>query len=586
VYRGGDEVLLSTHLDQLEQANLVHLAQPLPELEYLFRHALIWDTAYFSILQTERRTLHLAIAEKVEQLYLEQRDELAAVLAYHFQRAGQKERARHYFTVAGERALAAFANREAEAHYRAALELTEEAAEQAALLVQLGNSLNWQDRFEEALQAWGQAIPLYADLGNVEIVARLFARSARSAGGGAALGEPARALALCREGLAAIAGRPETPAVAALLHETVRAYYYNGLLDEACDLCQQALAMAERLNDTETQAETLVTLWGLLPHRSSEEAVQGLLQATELAESAELLATAARARHNLGVFLARQPGQLQAGLAQINQAIELARRVGSVLPQFFSLSFAAYLFLEIGDIRAAEKAIVSLRELLTDMPNRQAQAARVRSLENLLLRHQGRLDEFVLRIRLDIELLRREGDFADVAHINIMLADALLELNELTSAAEVAADSLNLAERGLINEVEPLCLLSAIAARQGNLAEAGRYLAQAQAVTGHTPGHTQEISLALASARLAAAECRWPEALAAFAGVTEMARTVGLCWYQAHYQREWAEVYLAHDEPGDTAEAIALLETALLACQEMNLPLYERQILARLATLR
>ena len=61
----------------------------------------------------------------------------------------------------------------------------------------------------------------------------------------------------------------ETPGMAALLHETARAPRFNNRFDEALPLCEQALAMAERLGLAEVQAETLATM-GILPNRSPE----------------------------------------------------------------------------------------------------------------------------------------------------------------------------------------------------------------------------------------------------------------------------------------------------------------------------
>ena len=74
-------------LNTLESAGLVRLAAAQPELEYLFRHALVQDAAYGSLLKKDRKQLHLAVGEALEQLYAEQRDERAATLAYHFEKA-------------------------------------------------------------------------------------------------------------------------------------------------------------------------------------------------------------------------------------------------------------------------------------------------------------------------------------------------------------------------------------------------------------------------------------------------------------------------------------------------------------------
>ena len=108
------------HLGTLESAGLIRLAQLMPDLEYLFRHALVQDAAYASLLPQDQERLHLAVGQAVETLYEERLDEFAAMLARHFQQARQNERALRYYARAAETALASYANQEAELHYRSA----------------------------------------------------------------------------------------------------------------------------------------------------------------------------------------------------------------------------------------------------------------------------------------------------------------------------------------------------------------------------------------------------------------------------------------------------------------------------------
>ena len=64
-------------LNTLEASGLVQVATLEPELEYLFRHALVQDAAYSSLLKQDRRTLHRLAADTLLALYPERRRELA-----------------------------------------------------------------------------------------------------------------------------------------------------------------------------------------------------------------------------------------------------------------------------------------------------------------------------------------------------------------------------------------------------------------------------------------------------------------------------------------------------------------------------
>lgn len=93
-------------LDTLEAKGLIRLATIDPELEYLFRHALVQDAAYESLLKQERRSLHRIVGEAVEEMYPERATELAAVLAMHFEEAGDTDRAIRYLIDAARFAYA------------------------------------------------------------------------------------------------------------------------------------------------------------------------------------------------------------------------------------------------------------------------------------------------------------------------------------------------------------------------------------------------------------------------------------------------------------------------------------------------
>ena len=92
-------------LDTLEARGLIRLATAQPELEYLFRHALLQDTAYESLLKQERKQLHQVVGQTLEQLYPDRVGEMAAVLARHFEQAGDNDKAVDYLTAAAKYAI-------------------------------------------------------------------------------------------------------------------------------------------------------------------------------------------------------------------------------------------------------------------------------------------------------------------------------------------------------------------------------------------------------------------------------------------------------------------------------------------------
>ena len=138
----------------LEASGLIGLAVMEPELEYLFRHVLVQDAAYASLLKQERRELHRRIADALVELYPERRGELAGVIGMHLEEAGEARRAAPFLADAGDHALSRFASREARALYDrayAALRSDDESPENDRLRVRAGVG---------AVKAgWGTSIP-------------------------------------------------------------------------------------------------------------------------------------------------------------------------------------------------------------------------------------------------------------------------------------------------------------------------------------------------------------------------------------------------------------------------------------------
>ncbi|MBI1816459.1 MAG: AAA family ATPase [Deltaproteobacteria bacterium] len=112
---------LQAVLAQLTDAELMYVRGLPPEATYTFKHALIQDTAYESLLKSRRRELHRAVAEALTGRFAALAAAQPAVVAQHWETAGDAERATSAWQEAGDRAKERSAMVEAEGHYRRAL---------------------------------------------------------------------------------------------------------------------------------------------------------------------------------------------------------------------------------------------------------------------------------------------------------------------------------------------------------------------------------------------------------------------------------------------------------------------------------
>jgi class 3 adenylate cyclase/tetratricopeptide (TPR) repeat protein len=107
-------------LGRLEAAELIRLRQQVPELEYIFKHALVQEAAYGSILVERRRAIHGAVGQAIESLFPERLEEFASVLAHHYALAEDWEKAQAWLFKAGDQAGRMAADAEALEHYHQA----------------------------------------------------------------------------------------------------------------------------------------------------------------------------------------------------------------------------------------------------------------------------------------------------------------------------------------------------------------------------------------------------------------------------------------------------------------------------------
>jgi predicted ATPase len=118
-----DEVVLQRELRRLVEAEIVYQRGLPPQSAYVFKHALIQDAAYESLLKTTRQHYHQRIAQVLEAQFPETAETQPELLARHYTEAGLIEQAISYWYTAAQRAVERSAHVEAISHLRQGLEL-------------------------------------------------------------------------------------------------------------------------------------------------------------------------------------------------------------------------------------------------------------------------------------------------------------------------------------------------------------------------------------------------------------------------------------------------------------------------------
>ena len=210
-----EEAGLNAGLAQLVDAELLYQRGTAPAATYTFKHALIQDTAYQSLLKSVRQQFHARIAQVLEERFPERVAAEPEVLARHYEQAGLAAQAITHYQRAGERATQRSANEEAISHLRRALAL-------------VGTLPETRERHQREL---GLQMAIGAPL----IAVRGFSHP-----------ENEQAYARARELASQIGESPELPRVLAGMAD---AYFVKGDLATSAEVAQEALAAAERTGD-------------------------------------------------------------------------------------------------------------------------------------------------------------------------------------------------------------------------------------------------------------------------------------------------------------------------------------------------
>ena len=155
----GGEDGLREPLRELQRLDLIRESRRWPQPEFRFKHVLIQEAVYRTIVSSERQRLHRDAARWLEER-TDSVDDILALLAHHWLAAADEEKAVDYLTRAGDKARQEHALDEAIGHYRELLPLLERRGESQAIalvLFKLALALHTSMRFAEANETYQQA---------------------------------------------------------------------------------------------------------------------------------------------------------------------------------------------------------------------------------------------------------------------------------------------------------------------------------------------------------------------------------------------------------------------------------------------
>src|SRR5713101_5680477 len=474
-----DEATVQRGLHQLVEAEFLYQQGLPPQATYLFKHALIQDAAYQSLLKSTRQQYHQRIAQVLEEGFADLVDTQPELLAQHFTEAGQNARAIPYWQRAGERALQRSANLEAISHLTKGLEV----------LKTLPNSPKRLQHELDVQITLGRALTVTKGYAAPEV--------------GHAY---ARARELCQQ-------VGETPQLFPVLRGLWNFYLIRTELRTARELAEQLLNLAQRAQDPALIQQAHSALAGALVHLGEFAATQEhLQQGLALYNPPQHRALTLRLEIDLGVFFLAymtRPlwllGYSDQALRRSQEALTLAQELAHPFSLAYALAFAAW----VHQFRREGQATHERAEALCAIAKEQGFAfllATGTMHRGWALAEQGQGMEGMAQICEGLAAYRATGAEVDRTYFLALLAEAYRQGKQDDEGLTVLEEALALTDRqaSVIWEAELHRLKGELllARSAENQVEAEACFHEALAITRRQEAKSLELRAAMSLSRL------------------------------------------------------------------------------------
>lgn len=324
---------IQERLQTLETSGLIRLTQMEPEIEYLFKHALIQEAAYDSLLKADRRQLHAQVGFILETNYAHRQDELLGIITYHYNQAEQWEKALHYAELAANRFKLNFANEEALAYYQIGLNAAEKIILSSGVEIKTAVQQKMFAILSDRQGVWtlmGVFENAKSDLNQMIGIAR-------------ELGDDAR-LADALNGLGY--------------------FYINTSSQDPQPVLREALEIKRRIGDQAGQADSLNTLGSVLFSTANpSEAMENYLEARQIYESIKSEDGIARSDWSIGLAEYELLGHYEQARIRFENSIAISRKLGMKGLECGGHMTLGANYVRMGEMKKAETALLTAMEI-------------------------------------------------------------------------------------------------------------------------------------------------------------------------------------------------------------------------------
>jgi predicted ATPase len=338
--------------------------------QYRFGHVLIQQYLYDELSTGERRILHGEIAETLEALYADNKEEIALQLAHHYEAAGQVEKALTYLVSAADGAFRVYAYTEAIAAYTHALEISGDAAAEAEQLKHVylsrGRALELINQVELALKNYEEMLAAAKKRQDraMELASKVAASTLYSTP--TPLADAVKGQKLSDENLLLARELGDRASEARVLWNLQLVNLLQNKPSQAIDYGEKSLAIARELNLREQMAYVLSDLgWAYVVACQFAEADERMAEAAPLWKD---LGNLPMYSSNLGTSMwgSFWAGRNEKVLSIAEQIYQISSSVKELWNQASSRNFQGHVWFEQGEVDKSIQAMEESIQIATD----------------------------------------------------------------------------------------------------------------------------------------------------------------------------------------------------------------------------
>jgi tetratricopeptide (TPR) repeat protein len=449
--QASDQQALLRQLARLDEQEMTVLERTdPPERVHTFRHALIQEVAYQSMLYARRRELHGRIGSYLERRYADDLDDYYGLLAHHYRLSDRRDKAAEYLLKAGHAARDVYANDEAIQYYGWALDaLAGDEGDPRVWVARdaLGDVYSTIGRYDQALTQHSAIIDAPGVSADTACKAHRKRGNVLEKQGqyAAALEELDRAMAIARSGVAGL-----TPLAISLVSADIGLVHKRrGEYDLAIAACQEGLQAIKddpnSFDDEKIEARLHSELGGIYGYRGDyPRAREHFEHSLRLRAEVDDLPGMTASHNNLGYLWQLQSGYERA-IEHYRVAEELATKINLRHMIVFAALNTAYAQISLGAYAEAEARCTATLALAREMNDRQ-NIAQIHNTLGFVHYHQGSYPQSLAAYHQALQINQSLGSSHQEANTLMNMALTLCASGQYQEAATSAREALERAE--------------------------------------------------------------------------------------------------------------------------------------------